>query len=126
MTIRAALIVAFMLVPTFLHAEVLKCKIDGSKETFFITTSPDSDGKDARIGISPGTGDRAILVPDPDGASAFVEFSADGAPLSMFRVTSDMSLTKWEHTVDYAPFAPSQKRAGKCTRCQGKKACPPI
>jgi len=84
MIIRALLTVALLLVPTFSHADVLKCKIDGFKESIFITTTPDTnsnDGKYARIGISPGIGNRAIVVPDPMGAAAFVELNVDGAPV---------------------------------------------
>ena len=63
----ALLIVALMLVPTFSLADVLKCKIEGYNEDIFITTSPDTnqdDGQYARIGISRGIGNRAIVVAD--------------------------------------------------------------
>ena len=125
----ALLIVALLLAPTLSQADVLKCKIDGFKENIFITTTPDTnsnDGNYARIGISPGTGNRAILVPDPVGATAFVELNADGAPLGMVRVQKDMRVIKSGHTIDRsgAIFVPSQS-AGTCTRCPGIRACPP-
>jgi hypothetical protein len=124
----ALLTVALLLAPTFSHADVLKCKIDGFKENIFITTTPDtnsSDGKYARIGISPGTGNRAIVVADPEGAEAFVELNADGAPLGMVRVQKDMRVIKSGHTIDRsgAIFVPS-KSAGTCIRCPGIRACP--
>jgi hypothetical protein len=129
MTMRATLIVALMLAPTFLHADMLKCKIDGYKEDIFITTSPDTnsnDGQYARIGISPGTGNRAMVVADRMGATAFVELNVDGTPVGLVTVQKDMRVIKSRHTIDPsgAVFAPSQN-AGVCTRCVGVTACPP-
>lgn len=129
MIIWALLIVVLLLAPTSSHADVLKCKIEGFKEDLFITTSPDTnsnDGKYARIGISPGLGNRAISVAHPEGASAFVEFNADGAPLGMVKVQKDMRVIKSGHTIDRsgAIFVPSQS-AGTCIRCRGIRACPP-
>jgi hypothetical protein len=128
MIIRPLLTVALLLAPTFSHADVLKCKVDGFKENIFITTAPDTnsnDGKYARIGRSPGIGNRAILVADPEGATAFVELNADGAPLGMVRVQPDMRVIKTGHTIDRSGllFAPS-KNAGVCVRCPGKRVCP--
>ena len=53
-----------MLASTASLADVLRCKIEGYSEDVFITTSPDtnsSDGQYARIGISRGIGNRAIV-----------------------------------------------------------------
>ena len=63
-----------MLAPTVSLADVLKCKIDSYREDIFITTAPhtdQNDGQYARIGISPGIGDRAIVFADRMGAVAF-------------------------------------------------------
>ena len=67
---RTLLIFALMLVPTFSLADVLRCKIEGYSEDIFITTPPDtnsSDGQYARIGISRGIGNKAIVVRRPHG-----------------------------------------------------------
>jgi hypothetical protein len=77
-----------LLAPTASRADVLKCKIDGYNEGIFITTSPDTnqnDGQYARIGISPGVGDRAIAFSDRMGAVAFVELNVDGTPIALLR-----------------------------------------
>jgi hypothetical protein len=66
------LIVALMLVPTNLLADMLRCKIVGYNEDIYITTWLDtntSDGQYARIGISRGIGNRAIVVADGMGLS---------------------------------------------------------
>lgn len=124
---RALLIVALALAPTFSYADVLKCKIDGYKEDIFITTSPDTntnDGQYARIGISPGVGNRAMVVADRMGATAFVELNVDGTPVGLLTVQKDMRVIKSSHSIDPfgAVFAPSQS-AGVCTRCAGIRAC---
>src|SRR4051794_11307446 len=84
MEILLALIASFagaqMLAPTASLADVLRCKIEGYREDVFITTAPDtnsSDGEYARIGISRGIGNRAFVVADRMGATAFVELNAD-------------------------------------------------
>ena len=67
---------AQMLAPTYSLADVLRCTIENYGEDVYITTPPDtnsSDGQYARIGISRGTGNRAIVVADRMGATAFVE-----------------------------------------------------
>ena len=72
--VRTLLIVALMLAPTELLADVLRCKIEGYTENIFITTPPDtasSDGQHGGIGISPGIGGRAIVFADRMGAVAF-------------------------------------------------------
>ncbi len=70
-TVLVARVVCFagvqMLAPTVLLADVRRCKIDGYNENIVITTSPDTnknDGQYARIGTSPGVGDRAIVFAD--------------------------------------------------------------
>ena len=113
MAMRAVLIVTLMLAPTLAHADVLKCKIDGYKEDIFITTSPDTnsnDGQFARIGVSPGIGNRAMVVADRMGATAFVELNVDGTPIGLLTVQKDMRAVKSSHAIDPsgAVFAPSQ------------------
>jgi hypothetical protein len=127
MTTRVTLIIALMLASTFAHADVLKCKIDDYKEDVFITTPPDtnsSDGQYARIGISPGIGNKAMVVADRMGAIAFVELNVDGTPIGLLTVQRNMRAIKSNHSID--PFglvgAPSQN-AGVCTRCAGIKTC---
>jgi hypothetical protein len=118
--VRTFLIVALMLAPTFSAADVLKCKIDGYNEEVFITTTPDTnqnDGQYARIGISRGIGNRAIVVADRMGAVAFVELNTDGTPIGLLTVQKDMRVIKSNQSIDPSGmvFAPSQ-RAGVCTR----------
>ena len=65
-----------MLAPTYSLADVLRCTIENYGEDVYITTPPDtnsSDGQYARIGISRGIGNRAIVFADRMGANAFVE-----------------------------------------------------
>ncbi|MGL3109402.1 hypothetical protein [Bradyrhizobium sp. BR 1432] len=126
----AALVVgAQMIAPTISHADVLKCKIEAYNEDIFITTSPDTnqnDGQYARIGISPGIGNRAFVVADRMGAVAFVELNADGTPIGLLTVQKNLRVIKSTQSID--PFgavqAPSQS-AGVCSRCVGPKACVP-
>jgi hypothetical protein len=113
-------ILAQMLVPTLSLADVLRCKIDGYNEDTFITTSPDTnstDGQYARIGISRGIGNRAFVVADRMGATAFVELNTDDTPVGLLTVQKNLRVIKSSHTID--PFgtilAPSQ-RAGSCIR----------
>lgn len=86
----ASLLVGILIVtPTLSHADVLKCKIDGYKEDVFIATPPDtnsSDGQYARIGISRGIGNRAVVVADRMGATVFVELNADDTPIGLLTV----------------------------------------
>ena len=95
-----ALVVCFvgaqMLAPTFSLADVLRCKIEGN-EDIFITTSPDTnqnDGQYARIGISPGIGNRAIVFADRMGANTFVELNTDGTPVGLLTVQKNMRVIK--------------------------------
>jgi hypothetical protein len=125
--VRTLLIVALMLAPTFSLADVLRCKIEGYKEDTYITTPPDTnvnDGQYARIGISPGVGNRAIVVADRMGAVAFVELNTDGTPIGLLTVQKHMRVIQSSHSID--PFgtvlAPSQS-AGVRTRCAGLRAC---
>jgi hypothetical protein len=111
---------AQVLAPTASLADVLKCKIEGYSEDVFITTSSDtnsSDGQYARIGISRGIGNRAIVVTDRMGATAFVELNADDTPVGLLTVQKNMRVIKSRHAID--PFgtvlAPSQS-AGVCIR----------
>lgn len=83
---RALFVIASMLTATLAHADVLKCKIEGYNGDVFITTAPDTnsnDGQYARIGISPGIGNRAIVVADRMGATAFIELNADDTPIGL-------------------------------------------
>ncbi|QHO76000.1 hypothetical protein ACH79_28705 [Bradyrhizobium sp. CCBAU 051011] len=109
-----------MFAPAPSFADVLRCKVEGYSEDIFITTSPDtnsSDGQFARIGISRGIGNRAIVVADRMGATAFVELNADDTPVGLLTVQKDLRVIKSSHSID--PFgmvlAPSQN-AGVCTR----------
>jgi hypothetical protein len=118
-----------MLAPTFSLADVLRCKIEGYTEDIFIATSPDTNQNDsqyARIGISPGIGNRAIVFADRMGAHAFVELNTDGTPIGLLTVQKNMRVIKSNQSID--PFgtvlAPSQS-AGVCTRCAGLRACLP-
>ncbi|MDI3565410.1 hypothetical protein [Bradyrhizobium sp. Arg816] len=120
----AALVAGFvgaqMIAPIPSRADVLKCKIEGYSEDIFITTLPDtnsSDGQYARIGISRGIGNRAFVVADPMGATAFVELNADDTPIGLLTVQKNMRVIKSSHSID--PFgmvsAPSQN-TGVCAR----------
>jgi hypothetical protein len=97
----ASLAVAIaMLAPTISHADVLRCKIEGYNEDIFITTPPDtnsSDGQHARIGISPGIANRAIVVADRIGAVAFVELNADDTPIGLLTLQKDLRVIKSRH-----------------------------
>jgi hypothetical protein len=115
-----ALLLALMLVPGFSRADVLQCKIEGYNEDIFITTAPDTnqnDGQYARIGISRGIGNRAIVVADRMGTVAFVELNTDGTPIGLLTVQKDMRVIKSNQSIDPSGmvFAPSQS-AGVCTR----------
>jgi hypothetical protein len=73
-------------------ADVLRCKIESYNEDIFIATSPDTnqnDGQYARIGISPGVGDRAIAFADRMGAHVFVELNTDGTPIGLLTVSEE-------------------------------------
>jgi hypothetical protein len=120
---------AQMLAPTPLLADVLRCKIEGYNEDVFITTSPDTnknDGQYARIGISPGIGDRAIVFADRMGAHVFVELNTDGTPIGLLTVQKNMRVIKSTQSIDPSGMVagPSQS-AGVCTRCTGLRACLP-
>jgi hypothetical protein len=118
-----------MLAPTLSLAEVLRCKIDGYNEDIFITTSSDTnqnDGQYARIGVSPGIGNRAIVFADRMGAYAFVELNTDGTPIGLLTVQKNMLVIKSTQSIDPSGtvLAPSQS-AGVCNRCAGLRACLP-
>ena len=126
---RALLIATLMVAPSVSDAEVLKCKIANYKEGIFITTSPDNNSSEdqyARIGTAPGIGNRAMVVADRMGATAFVELNTDGTPIGLLTVQKDMRVIKSSHAIDPAGavFAPSQT-AGVCARCADLKACSP-
>jgi hypothetical protein len=113
--------------PTSSLADVLRCKIEGYSEDVFITTSPDTnqnDGEYARIGISPGIGNRAIVFADRMGAVAFVELNGDGTPVGLLTVQKNMRVIKSRQSIDLSGMvvAPSQS-AGVCIRCAGLRAC---
>jgi hypothetical protein len=129
MMLRALLIAASLITPTCSLADVLRCKVADYKDDVFITTSPhtnSSDGQYARIGVSPGIGDRALVVADRMGATVFVELNADDTPVGLITVGKDMRVVKTSHSIDpmRRVFAPSQN-TGVCTRCAGLKSCPP-
>jgi len=117
---RILMIVALIVTPTFSHADVLRCKIEGYREDVFITTPPDtnsSDGQYARNGIWRGIGNRAFVVVDRMGATAFVELNVDDTPIGLLTVHKDLRVIKSNHSIDPSGmvFAPSQS-AGVCTR----------
>jgi hypothetical protein len=121
--VRVALAVGFagaqMLAPTLSLADVLRCRIEGYNEDIFITTSPDTnqnDGQYARIGISPGIGNRAFVVADRMGAVAFVELNTDGTPIGLLTVQKNMRVIKSTQSI---------VSAGACSRCVGLRACLP-
>ena len=104
-------------------------QIDGYNEDIFITTPPDTnqnDGQYARIGISPGIGNRAIVFADRMGAHAFVELNTDGTPVGLLTVQKNMRVIKSNQNIDPSGtvLAPSQS-AGVCTRCAALRACLP-
>ena len=108
-----------MLAPTLSLADVLRCRIEGYNEHIFITTSPDTnqnDGQYARIGISPGIGNRAFVVADRMGAVAFVELNTDGTPIGLLTVQKNMRVIKSTQSI---------VSAGACSRCVGLRACLP-
>lgn len=117
---RGLLLAALILPATLSHAGVLKCKVDGYDGDVFITTAPDTnsdDGQYARIGVSPGVGDRAMVVSDRTGATAFVELNSDSTPIGLLTVQPDMRVIKSTHSIDLfgKVLAPSQSH-GICTR----------
>ena len=88
----AGLVGAQMLAATLSLADVLRCKIEGYSEDVFITTSPDtnsSDGQYARIGISPGIDNRALVFADLMGPQVFVELNGTGTPVALLTVQKD-------------------------------------
>lgn len=106
--------------PTHSFADVLKCKIDGYSGDIFITSAPDtnqSDGQYARIGTSPGIGNRAFIVVDRMGATTLVELNGDNTPIGLITVQTDMRVIKSRQSIDPfgKVFAPSQN-AGVCSR----------
>ncbi|MBW9116622.1 hypothetical protein JNB88_23600 [Rhizobium cauense] len=118
---RASLILAVMMVaaPSAL-AGVLQCKVEGYRNDVFITTSPDTnqnDGHYARIGVSRGIGDRAIVIVDRTGAQTFIELNIDDTPIGLWTLQKDMRLVVSNHSIDPSGgvFAPSQY-TGVCTR----------
>ncbi|KRR08269.1 hypothetical protein CQ12_37240 [Bradyrhizobium jicamae] len=120
MALVASFAGAQMVAPTPSLADVLRCKIEGYREDVFITTSPDtnsSDGQYARIGISRGIGNRAFVVADRMGATAFVELNADDTPVGLITVQKDLRVIKSRQSIDPSDmvFAPSQS-ARVCTR----------
>jgi hypothetical protein len=112
-------LLALAVLATEASADVLRCKIEGYNEDIFITTSPDTnqnDGQYARIGISPGIGNRAFVVADRMGAVAFVELNTDGTPIGLLTVQKNMHVIKSTQSI---------VSAGACSRCVGLRACLP-
>jgi hypothetical protein len=129
MMTRTLLLAALLIAPTSSLGDVLKCKIADYREDVFITTSPDtnsSDGEYARIGISPGIGDKAFVVPDRMGATAFVELNVDGTPVGLLTVGKDMRAVISRQAIDTMGrvFASSQS-TGTCTKCADLRSCLP-
>jgi hypothetical protein len=117
---RMMMIAALIVTPTFSQADVLRCKIEGYGEDVFITAPPDtnsSDGQYARIGSSRGIGNRAIVVADRMGATAFVELNADDTPIGLLTLQKDLRVIKSRQSIDTngMVFAPHQS-PGVCTR----------
>ena len=109
-----------MLAPSYSLADVLRCTIENYGEDVYITTPPDtnsSDGQYARIGISRGIGNRAIVVADRMGATAFVELNADDTPIGLLTLQKDLRVIKSRQSIDTngMVFAPHQS-PGVCTR----------
>ena len=105
--VLVALVVCFvgaqMLAPTYSLADVLRCTIENYGEDVYITTPPDtnsSDGQYARIGISRGIGNRAIVVADRMGATAFVELNADDTPIGLLTLQKDLRVIKSRQSID--------------------------
>jgi hypothetical protein len=126
-----ALIICFVsaLRPTLSFADVLKCKIEGYSEDVFITTSPDTnsnDGQYARIGISPGIGNRASVVADRMGPHVFVELNAEGTPIGLVTVQQNMKVIKSSQAITpFGTVVGQSQSTGVCTRCAGLRACLP-
>jgi hypothetical protein len=119
--VLVAIVVGFagaqMFAPTTSLADVLKCKIDGYSEDVFITTSPDtnsSDGQYARIGISRGIGNRAIVVADRMGATAFVEPITNDTPIGLLTVQKDMRVIKSRQSIDPPAWCSRHPRMRAC------------
>ncbi|XUJ35699.1 hypothetical protein ACQ5SK_09780 [Bradyrhizobium japonicum] len=126
-TIVAALTLTVL--ATDASADVLRCKIEGFSDSIFITSPPDTnqnDGQYARIGISPGIGNKAFAFADRMGAHVFVELNGDGTPVGLLTVQKDMRVINSRQSIDPSGkvLAPSQT-AGVCTRCKSLKACSP-
>ena len=120
---------ALAVLSTAASADVLKCKIEGFSGNIFITSPPDTnqnDGQYARIGISPGIGNKAFAFADRMGAHVFVELNGDGTPVGLLTVQKDMRVVNSSQSIDAfgMVMAPSQT-AGVCTRCVSLKACSP-
>ena len=116
----ACFVGAQMLAPSYSPADVLRRTIENYGEDVYITTPPDtnsSDGQYARIGISRGIGNRAIVVTDRMGATAFVELNADDTPIGLLKLQKDLRVIKSRQSIDTngMVFAPHQS-PGVCTR----------
>jgi hypothetical protein len=126
-TIIAALALAAL--ATEASADVLRCKLEGFEGYVFVTTSPDTndnDGQYARIGISPGIGNRALFFADLMGPQVFVELNGTGTPVALLTVQKDGRAIKSNQKIDSlgkvgTPF----QSEGVCTRCESLKACLP-
>ena len=96
-------------------ADVLRCKIDGSSQD--ISDTNQGDGQYARIGISPGIGNRASVFADRMGAHVFVE------RIGLLTQQKDMRVVKSNQSIDPSGMVsgPSQS-AGVCTQCASLRA----
>ncbi|WP_454652298.1 hypothetical protein [Bradyrhizobium liaoningense] len=117
-TMLAAMTLAVL--ATDASADVLRCKVDGFNQDIFITTAPDTnlnDGNYARIGVSRGIGNRAIVIDDRMGARVFVELNGDETPVGLLTIQKNMRVIASRHSIDTSGLvlAPTQS-AGVCTR----------
>jgi len=71
-------LLALAVLATEASADMLRCKIEGFEGYVFVTTLPDTNDNDsqyARIGISPGIDNRALVFADLMGPQVFVELN---------------------------------------------------
>ena len=73
--------------------------IENYGEDVYITTPPDTNSS-ARIGISRGIGNGAIVVADRMGAIAFVELNADDTPIGLLTLQKDLRVIKSRQSID--------------------------
>jgi hypothetical protein len=85
-------LLALAVLATEASADMLRCKIEGFEGYVFVTTLPDTNDNDsqyARIGISPGIDNRALVFADLMGPQVFVELNGTGTPVALLTVQKD-------------------------------------